>query len=217
MAATQRAHRFGRMTPGLLSVLAACAVAGVAFAGSANVESGEGPVFVTGASPSKTYNPQASERLWTYPDAPSGTVYFPHDGVRVEPAGSSPTADGTVSTAEQALAFLGRYTPTPSDSQVSGAGPTIVLGYFTNDTSGDRAPNGELKLVDVHELGWLFMWPLKDRIVADGPAGPGRPSSAPYEPGQCIWWGFVTTTGMIPIAGQDCSRDAAAPAVAVVP
>lgn len=153
---------------------------------------------------SKSPPPGQGEHLWSYPNSPSGTVYFPRDGFRLEPADPAQAAGAMISTSDQALSFLASHVPIPSTKDISESGPEIWFGYFTNDVSGSLQPDGTLKLIDEHELAWFFTWTLSSDFLT--PLRPQQTSSKAHDPGECIYFGFVTTTGMIPVAGQNCGH-----------
>src|SRR6266536_1311382 len=56
--------------------------------------------------PLKQLDPQHGTHPWTYPAAPIGTIYYPSDGFRLEPADGASTNGGKIRTADDALAFL---------------------------------------------------------------------------------------------------------------
>lgn len=168
---------------------------------------------VASSSTEKISATQPGDNLWTYPGAPPGTVYFPHDGFRLEPAASDSVVGAKLNSSDQALAFLKKNVPVPGSSDITEPGPSVAFGYFTNDVSGTIQVDGSVKLIDAHELAWLFTWKLaRDFVAAYGPVD-GNPSH-PHGPGECIFFGFVTTDATIPVAGQDCGLDSV-PAVLV--
>jgi hypothetical protein len=151
---------------------------------------------------------------WTFDSAPRGTVYFPDDGFRLEPGGTvSPAA--SVRTKEEALALLARYVSLPSATDTVGGAPVVRFGLFTNDSSGVEQDDGSLELIDVDEPAWLFTWSLVSPREVPGHVH-GRPDpTMSRAPGGCVFSALVTTTGTVPVAGQECSSDSSRPVFSV--